>query len=428
MLYTSVKNSKKGCVLPMLFFDKDSKRRGPLFLLFLAIIIIALAIFLLWIALLFILPFGVFFIWKNEKFSKPIRIMVTCFLAIGWIACIVITTQPKQPSVDNYVSTVSKNAPSSNLEENMSAQLPEQTSVDKSASTVSTTTLSQGSEENTPAQPLETEPNLNETSDLFESVYVPYAQKEKPFDFNSIKTFIESTSYLSEISAPADSFIDAGYINVYNKIGDYVYFNFDDGDSAFSNVSFFQASTKANVSFNNATNQQSDSYKISGYSTYSTVSGVDEQRKFLFPSTKSTLEDTQTQLPQTEPIPRENIIGTSNKDINDIGKNLNPKAVHNDTTGNWKYVTISDYIDFNEYALSYYNKYFANNNEIHAVVNPLLKTTTKISVSHSGDMLYISIYEYVDGEENDAKILYSGSLLDEYFIYTDNGDIEDIQD
>ncbi len=357
-----------------------------------------ISIILVILALIFIFPLGLFLMWKDKRFNKPVRIIITCFLVIG---CIGYAIPPKYP---------------------------EQTSVDKSASTVSTTTLSQGSEENTPAQPLETEPNLNETSDLFESVYVPYAQKEKPFDFNSIKTFIESTSYLSEISAPADSFIDAGYINVYNKIGDYVYFNFDDGDSAFSNVSFFQASTKANVSFNNATNQQSDSYKISGYSTYSTVSGVDEQRKFLFPSTKSTLEDTQTQLPQTEPIPRENIIGTSNKDINDIGKNLNPKAVHNDTTGNWKYVTISDYIDFNEYALSYYNKYFANNNEIHAVVNPLLKTTTKISVSHSGDMLYISIYEYVDGEENDAKILYSGSLLDEYFIYTDNGDIEDIQD
>lgn len=51
-------------------------------------------------------------------------------------------------------------------------------------------------------------------------------------------------------------------------------------------------------------------------------------------------------------------------------------------------------------------------------MNEFMKMTTKISVM--GNMLDVTIYEYVDKEEHDAKILYTGNLLKEYFIYTDN--------
>ena len=33
-------------------------------------------------------------------------------------------------------------------------------------------------------------------------------------------------------------------------------------------------------------------------------------------------------------------------------------------------------------------------------------------------------YSYVDGEEHDAKLLYSGTPLKSYIVYVDNGDIE----
>lgn len=42
-------------------------------------------------------------------------------------------------------------------------------------------------------------------------------------------------------------------------------------------------------------------------------------------------------------------------------------------------------------------------------------------------MLDVTIYEYVDKEEHDAKKLFSGMLLTEYFVYIDNGDIEEVQ-
>lgn len=75
-----------------------------------------------------------------------------------------------------------------------------------------------------------------------------------------------------------------------------------------------------------------------------------------------------------------------------------------------------------EYALSYYKKYFKSDSEIHWIVNFTLKTTTCISVS--GNMLFVDVHEYVDGEEHYADTLGSGMTLSKFHIYTDNGDIE----
>ena len=52
-------------------------------------------------------------------------------------------------------------------------------------------------------------------------------------------------------------------------------------------------------------------------------------------------------------------------------------------------------------------------------------STTKISVM--GNLLDVSVYEYVDKEEHDAKLLFSGMLLKEYHVNIDNGEIEEIQ-
>ena len=39
----------------------------------------------------------------------------------------------------------------------------------------------------------------------------------------------------------------------------------------------------------------------------------------------------------------------------------------------------------------------------------------------------VSVYEYVDKEEHDAKLLFSGMLLKEYHVNKDTGEIEEIQ-
>lgn len=150
--------------------------------------------------------------------------------------------------------------------------------------------------------------------------------------------------------------------------------------------------------------------------------------------TDQTEEPTITEEPATTEEPtiteepaehREGMYGISDKNIEDVDAHFSVSDVRNDVTGNWKISSIAESINIEEYALSYYKKYFSADTEIHAIVNFTLNTTTKISVM--GDMIDVSIYEYVDKEEHDAKILFSGTLLKEYFIYLDNGDIEEIQ-
>ncbi len=111
--------------------------------------------------------------------------------------------------------------------------------------------------------------------------------------------------------------------------------------------------------------------------------------------------------------------------VNIFSADVTPSAVRNDVTGNWKKVLISEDIAIQEKALEYYNTYFDSEKEIHAVINFANNTTTKISVL--GDSLDVTIYEYVSKEEHDAKILFSGQLLAEYFVNMDTGEIEQIQ-
>lgn len=119
---------------------------------------------------------------------------------------------------------------------------------------------------------------------------------------------------------------------------------------------------------------------------------------------------------------RENMYGLSDKDIDDVDKKLSITNVENDVTGKWKLARIADDINIEEYALSYYNKYFEDGDIVHAIVNFNYRTTTKLSVI--GDKLDVEVHEYVDKEEHDAKKLFSGMVYEHFQIYTDNGDIE----
>lgn len=121
---------------------------------------------------------------------------------------------------------------------------------------------------------------------------------------------------------------------------------------------------------------------------------------------------------------RSGMCGISDKDVNSLDTKFTVSDVRNDVTGKWKISVIAENIDIEEYALSYYQTYFTDDEQTHAIVNFNRNTTTRISCM--GDMLDVAIFEYVDKEEHDAKALFSGMLLKEYFIYIDNGDIEDI--
>lgn len=104
------------------------------------------------------------------------------------------------------------------------------------------------------------------------------------------------------------------------------------------------------------------------------------------------------------------------------GFNINfSSSVRNDVTGNWRLSTTSDSSVPAEYAVEYYETMFSSDDEIHAIWNATLGTTTRISVM--GGMLFVDTLEYVDGEEHDAKLLFSGDLLDSKIIVIETGEL-----
>lgn len=102
-------------------------------------------------------------------------------------------------------------------------------------------------------------------------------------------------------------------------------------------------------------------------------------------------------------------------------------SVINDVTGRWKISSIASSKDITEYIADYYNTLFGSDDEIHAITNFSLNTTTSISVLPDG-LLDVAVHEYVSGEEHDANTLFSGMLLAEYFINLSTGEIENILD
>lgn len=146
----------------------------------------------------------------------------------------------------------------------------------------------------------------------------------------------------------------------------------------------------------------------------------------LYPSVESEEEVSQPEVSEVVTHRQgEEFVGISDKDSNDLSVSLR-STVHNDKTGLWRLAAIAvDNTDISEYALSYYTNYFSSDDEIHAIVNFTTKCTASIRVV--GDRLDVTCYEYVDGEEQDASTLFGGMLLNEYFVYLDNGDIELVQ-
>jgi len=100
-------------------------------------------------------------------------------------------------------------------------------------------------------------------------------------------------------------------------------------------------------------------------------------------------------------------------------------SVNNDVTGKWRISTVNTSMSAEEYALDYYKELFTADDEIHGIVNFALNTTSRITVSDS-KTLDVTIFEYVDGEEHDAKELFSGMTLAEYSVDIETGKAEQL--
>lgn len=121
---------------------------------------------------------------------------------------------------------------------------------------------------------------------------------------------------------------------------------------------------------------------------------------------------------------------TSNEGVDDtpdVLKAVYVSTVRNDATGNWRVSTMVSPERIDNYKVEYYSKYFKSDDEIHFIVNFTLNTTTKLAVVNG--MLNVAVYEYVDGEEHDAKLLGSGMvLLDGFYDKTSGEKIDFSED
>lgn len=96
--------------------------------------------------------------------------------------------------------------------------------------------------------------------------------------------------------------------------------------------------------------------------------------------------------------------------------------VRNDVTELWRLSECATHNDITTYAVDYYKAYFTSDDEIHAVVNFSLNTTSKISVI--GGSLFVDVHEYVSGEEHDASKLFGGMVLQSFIIDIESGEVE----
>ena len=121
---------------------------------------------------------------------------------------------------------------------------------------------------------------------------------------------------------------------------------------------------------------------------------------------------------------REHTIGRADRSIEDLDIEI-PEMVPNGDFVAWFVSQYDNPIEFTEYALSYADTYIARG-ETHWIINKVANTST--SVYDTGDILYVTVYEYIEDEEMDVETLGTGTPLFDYQIYKDNGDIVDVHD
>ena len=143
-------------------------------------------------------------------------------------------------------------------------------------------------------------------------------------------------------------------------------------------------------------------------------SSVAESSLAQEPTATPTVAPTPTNTPSPTKAPETSSQSTTKEPgrytLPDSGLEINfQTSVRNDVTGNWRLATTSDSIVPAECAVEYYKTMFSSDDEIHGIWNATLGNMTSISVG-SG-MLFVDTYEYVNGEEHDAKLMFSGNKL-----------------
>lgn len=96
-------------------------------------------------------------------------------------------------------------------------------------------------------------------------------------------------------------------------------------------------------------------------------------------------------------------------------------SFHNDKTGRWRKALVATSSPIDEYAVDYYKEYFKSDDEVHYIYNFTLNTVNALTVQDG--TLFISVSEYVDGEEHDAAKAGGGEYYGQYHFDLDTGEM-----
>ena len=367
--------------------------------------------------LITIYPVGMYFLWKNKKFDKTFKtIESVCCLAV-WI-CVMLFAVGRISNTDELKNFQSETVLPYNFtiatEEQM-AQIQDtegllnviNESLKKICATGETNFTFGNFENKNNNITLDAYGVTPQSKNILVSLQYISSEPEPEWTLVSVKDFDTNHYYfvMDELKNTVDLYnYNSGLLvskktNSLDDIQNEIAKDYEEKNKSTSSTDYKEKQTTESKSFNSTE-----------------VKKNDVQQEPIVEKT-----EIQTEIPH-----RDGMYGISDKNIRDLDSTFNVSDVRNDVTGKWRISSVAETFNIEEYALSYYNRYFTNDDQIHGIVNFNLRTTTCISVM--GDtMLDVSVHEYLEDEEHDAALLFGGMLLKEYFIYLDNGDIEEVQ-
>ena len=101
-------------------------------------------------------------------------------------------------------------------------------------------------------------------------------------------------------------------------------------------------------------------------------------------------------------------------------------SMHNDVTGTWRLARVLSTHPITDYIQYYYENYMVPHEGVHVVVDFGLKTTAILNYIDTMHLIDISIYEYVEGDELDAKACPQGMRLGWYQVNTDTWEVTEL--
>lgn len=220
-------------------------------------------------------PIGIPLMWIKAKWNKRVKWIVS-----GIVAVFVIISLP-YVKLNQNADIIPSSISSSNTQEESKESNMQQVSQSSSGSEPSSKLIS-----SSPIASSNTAPEV-EVTQLFSDIYIKYAKREKSFDFNSVKSFVTSSQYKTEITEPEIDVL--GKITVKDDVGDTVFFAFTPNSSGIQmimTVTYFHSESNSEVSLSNYSTDSSPQYD--SFATHvigeerQEVSGINEQIDFLF--------------------------------------------------------------------------------------------------------------------------------------------------